>query len=79
VPLIVFLIFFEGRIRRAHFDWLSNTLAVFGLPLFAILLLNSDISHKRGSVRWKDREYGAAGGAAKPSVSGEPDGHIGRL
>ena len=48
---------FQRRIRRAHFDWLSNTLAVFGLPLFAILLMNSDISYKRGAVRWKGRSY----------------------
>ena len=49
---------FFSRICRAHFDWLSNALAIFGLPLFAILLLNSDISHRRGKVRWKGREYG---------------------
>jgi cellulose synthase/poly-beta-1,6-N-acetylglucosamine synthase-like glycosyltransferase len=79
VPLIAFLVPFENRIRRAHFDWLSNSLAIFGLPLFAILLLNSDTSHKRGSVRWKGREYGGAVGAAKPSASGEPDGHIAQL
>jgi len=48
------------RITRAHFDPLSNTLAIFGLPLFALLLLNSDISHKRGRVSWKGREYGAS-------------------
>ena len=57
---ILLLAVFWNRIRRAHFDWLSNTLAIFGLPLFAILLLNSDISHKRGSVKWKGREYGGA-------------------
>jgi GT2 family glycosyltransferase len=57
---IVLLAVFWNRIRRAHFDWLSNVLAIFGLPLFAILLLNSDISHKRGSVMWKGREYGGA-------------------
>ena len=45
------------RIRRAHFDWLSNALAIFGLPLFAILLLNSSISHTLGEVRWKGRRY----------------------
>jgi Glycosyl transferase family 2 len=56
--LVFFLI---QRIRRAHFDWLSNALALFGLPLFAILLLNSDICHRRGSVRWKGRDYGGKG------------------
>ncbi len=49
------------RIRRAHFDWLSNVLSIFGLPLFALLLLNSDISHNRGAVTWKGREYGGKG------------------
>jgi hypothetical protein len=49
--------FFHRRIRRAHFDSTSNRVAIFGLPLFAILLLNSDISHKRGSVNWKGRHY----------------------
>jgi glycosyltransferase involved in cell wall biosynthesis len=46
---------FYRRIRRAHFDWLSNVLAIFGLPLFAVLLLRSYISHKQGAVRWKGR------------------------
>ncbi len=60
VVTIGLLSLFMERIRRAHFDWLSNSLAIFGLPLFAILLLNSDISHKRGSVRWKGRRYGTS-------------------
>jgi glycosyltransferase involved in cell wall biosynthesis len=51
---------FLGRIWRAHFDWLSNALAICGLPLFAALLWNSDISHRRGKVRWKGREYGTS-------------------
>jgi glycosyltransferase involved in cell wall biosynthesis len=49
------LVFFYQRIRRAHFDWLSNLYALLGLPLFTILLLCSYISHKRGSVQWKGR------------------------
>lgn len=53
--------FFYRRIRRAHCDWLSSSLAIFGLPLFALLLLRSDISRKRGSVTWKGREYRATG------------------
>ncbi|HKD86625.1 MAG TPA: glycosyltransferase [Terriglobales bacterium] len=55
---------FLSRIWRAHFDWLSDALAIFGLPLFAILLLNSDISHRRGKVRWKGREYGKSAASA---------------
>ena len=53
----VLLFFFFRRIRRAHFDWMSNSVAIFGLPLFAILLLKSYISHESGKVRWKGRVY----------------------
>ncbi len=66
IALLV-LIFFLLRIRRAHFDWLSNSLAIFGLPLFGILLLNSGISHNRGTVRWKGRQY--RGVDAEPPAS----------
>ncbi len=51
------LLLFFRRIRRAHFDWLSNLCAVCGLPLFAILLVNSYRAHNRGAVRWKGRVY----------------------
>lgn len=68
---IVLTVLLVRRIRRAHFDWLSNCLAIFGLPLFAILLLNSDISHNRGKVRWKGREYG--GKASHPEASSSAD------
>jgi cellulose synthase/poly-beta-1,6-N-acetylglucosamine synthase-like glycosyltransferase len=50
---------FLVRIRRAHFDPLSNVLAIFGLPLFAALLVNSSRAHGRGSVNWKGRTYGS--------------------
>ena len=56
VAVLWFYLFWK-RIQQAHFDWLSNVLSFFGLPLFAVLLWNSDISHKRGLVRWKGREY----------------------
>jgi cellulose synthase/poly-beta-1,6-N-acetylglucosamine synthase-like glycosyltransferase len=69
---LLFLIFFLLRIRRAHFDWLSNSLAIFGLLLFGILLLNSRISHNRGAVRWKGRQY--LGMAAEPPASADSDG-----
>jgi len=66
---IVFFAFFLARIRRAHFDWLSDALAFFGLPLFAVLLLNSDISHKRGAVQWKGRRYRGGKSPSEPAVS----------
>ena len=55
---VVTVSMFFRRIIRAHFDWLANLLAVFGLPLFSVLLVNSYISHKNGQLRWKGRVYG---------------------
>jgi glycosyltransferase involved in cell wall biosynthesis len=55
---LMFYSLFLVRIRRAHFGWVSNVLALVGLPLFAILLLRSHIHYKvRKSVSWKGREY----------------------
>ena len=55
------LYLFWKRIDLAHFDRLSTALSLLGLPLFAVLLWNSGISHKRGLVRWKGREYAVPG------------------
>jgi glycosyltransferase involved in cell wall biosynthesis len=48
---------FIGRIRKAHFPFKSNAAAIFGLPLFAYLLLRSQLFHKQGKVQWKGRSY----------------------
>jgi glycosyltransferase involved in cell wall biosynthesis len=69
--VILLAAFLLRRIRRAHFDWLSNSLAVFGLPLFALLLFNSGISHNRGRVKWKGREYDP--GAERTSCAAATD------
>jgi glycosyltransferase involved in cell wall biosynthesis len=46
------------RIRRAHFSWNANLLALFGLPLFSSLLIRSWLhSRVRGAVTWKGRKY----------------------
>jgi len=45
------------RIRKAHFSWDANCLAVIGLPLFSYLLLRSRIAYGRGTVSWKGRRY----------------------
>jgi len=56
--LAITWIAFLGRIRRAHFGAWENDLAVFGLPLFAVLLVRSQRHHGiRGSVEWKGRTY----------------------
>jgi molybdopterin-guanine dinucleotide biosynthesis protein A len=58
VVAVVFYSLFLARIRRAHFGALSNTVALHGLPVFAILLLRSHIHYKvRKSVTWKGRDY----------------------
>ncbi len=49
--------FFLMRIRRAHFFWDADVLAVFGLPLFSYLLLRSARAHAKGRVPWKGRTY----------------------
>ncbi len=56
--LAITWIAFLGRIRRAHFGAWENDLALFGLPLFAALLVRSQRHHRvRGSVEWKGRAY----------------------
>lgn len=53
----VLLGFLLNRIRKAHFSWDANLLAVLGLPLFSYLLLRSKLLYKRGKVSWKGRTY----------------------
>lgn len=50
---------FLKRIREAHSSWVSNALAVAGLPMFSYLLLRSKVAHREGKVSWKGREYGS--------------------
>lgn len=46
------------RLRRANFDWTMEFLgALFGMPMFAYLLLRSKRAHANGSVSWKGRTY----------------------
>jgi glycosyltransferase involved in cell wall biosynthesis len=54
---VILYALFLARIRRAHFSWDANTLAPFGLPLFAYLLLRSKSAHAKGRVPWKGRNY----------------------
>jgi glycosyltransferase involved in cell wall biosynthesis len=53
--------FFLKRIRRAHFAWDANLLALFGLPIFSYLLLRSKRVHANGNVHWKGRNYSEEG------------------
>ena len=54
---LVLLIRLLMRIRRAHFPWDANCLALVGLPLFSYLLLRSTTAYQKGSVSWKGRLY----------------------
>ncbi|HXM21784.1 MAG TPA: glycosyltransferase family 2 protein [Terriglobales bacterium] len=58
--------FLLKRIRRAHFSWDANVLALIGLPLFSYLLLRSRIAYEKGTVSWKGRHY--AGNRDRGSV-----------
>ncbi|PYX05449.1 MAG: glycosyl transferase [Acidobacteria bacterium] len=54
---VVLYALFLARIRRAHFSWRTNALALLGLPLFAYLLQRSELCYKQGAVSWKGRAY----------------------
>jgi len=49
--------FLLKRIRKAHFSWDANSLALIGLPLFSYLLMRSRMAHRKGKVVWKGRQY----------------------
>jgi glycosyl transferase family 2 len=56
LTVVVYFLFMK-RIRRAHFSWDANVLALAGLPLFSYLLLRSRMAHANGTVSWKGRRY----------------------
>jgi len=53
---------FLSRIRRAHFLWDANALAILGLPLFSYLLIRSRRAHQKGTVSWKGRGFAGRNG-----------------
>jgi hypothetical protein len=60
LAVILYALFLK-RIRRAHFSWDANLLAVFGLPLFSYFLMRSKSAHATGTVAWKGRKYSDEG------------------
>ena len=54
----ILLVRFWHRIRRAHFSFVSNLLALGGLAVFSYLLFRSTALHRRHAVTWKGRRYG---------------------
>jgi hypothetical protein len=69
---IILYALFLSRIRRAHFAWDANFLALFGLPLFSYLLIGSARAHANGTVAWKGRVYGEK---AAPTADWQPVTH----
>ena len=62
---------FYARVARAHFPYWPSLLSLFGLPLFAGLLLRSAKAHEQGSVHWRGRAY-PTDGAQRPSGASNP-------
>jgi len=51
-----------GQMRRANFDLAMEFLAaIFGMPMFAYLLLHSKRAHAKNNVEWKGRTYSDKG------------------
>ena len=67
--IVVAPIYLGMRLRRANFTWDMEMLgALFGMPMFAYLLLRSKSAHGNGGVSWKGRTYG--GKEAPPTSTG---------
>jgi glycosyltransferase involved in cell wall biosynthesis len=75
---LVLYSFFLARIRRAHFSSGANSLALFGLPVFSYLLLQSWIIHRGGRVNWQGRTYGAYGAGDESRIE-TPRMTVGRV
>ena len=54
---VILAAFLLKRVRKAHFSWDANVLAVIGLPVFSYLLLRSRAAHRKGTISWKGRRY----------------------
>lgn len=69
---VLSFLYLATRLRRARFTWDREFLgALFGMPMFAYLLLRSKRAHAAGSVRWKDRTYSGKADSGQP-VSNTP-------
>ncbi len=62
-----------ARVRRSHAAGFDQALAVFGLPLFARLLMRSAYLHERGHITWKGRVYDASESVGRVGASDAVD------
>jgi glycosyltransferase involved in cell wall biosynthesis len=64
------------RIRRAHFSFANNLIALaFGPPIFAYLLQLSGKAHKHGQIGWKGRSYEVRSNEVRTQVAVETPLH----
>jgi len=63
---VILAAFLLKRIRKAHFSWDADVLALIGLPVFSYLLLRSRAAHRKGTISWKGRLYA---GSRDPATS----------
>jgi hypothetical protein len=57
------------RLQKANFTWDMEVLgAIFGMPMFAYLLLRSKRAYARRDIHWKGRRYASDPGRAKPAA-----------
>jgi len=61
---------FELRIRRAHFSFASNLLALGGVAVFSRLLFRSVRMHRNHRISWKGRTYGDLAQTTTPRAPG---------
>jgi glycosyltransferase involved in cell wall biosynthesis len=55
---VVTFVYLATRLKRANFTWNREILgALFGMPMFAYLLLRSKRAHANGRIPWKGRTY----------------------
>jgi len=65
--ILMNLMWLMARLRRANFASGNIMLAaLFGMPMFAYLLLRSKRAHAKGTVPWKGRIYSDKGGLLAP-------------
>lgn len=71
--LLSMLADFLQRVLRAHFGAFNTVLSVFGLPIFAVLLIRSAVQYRwRKKVDWKGRAYPVSS-SPELCVSGSPE------
>lgn len=64
---------FLVRVSKSHSSAGATLLSVFGLPLYAALLLRSAAAVQQGRILWKGRQYASSGTAERSGQSNVAD------